>query len=169
MSIAFQCLEVNAWSCWMVSIPSYCPCSIRVKWCNGSPSCIIKNRGTDRKLKIRNPFVLPSTDLHPTTSFFFFTRKEVFAFWERLTQLQILFQDILGAETSISNLAVWSVILIRPFPSGAWGALLAELHKGACGWPVYKPLRGEKRSGQASQRGLAVSLWNFPYPFLLLK
>lgn len=42
-------------------------------------------------------------------------------FWERLTQFQILFQDILGAETSISNLAVRSVILIRPFPSGGWG------------------------------------------------
>lgn len=76
------------------------------------------SHGPAEYLKLRLPLP-PSAEF--TFFFFFFARKSLF--WESLTQLQILFQDVLRAETSISNLAAQSVILIRSFSSGAGGSL----------------------------------------------
>lgn len=108
----------------MRNFPSHDAYKIHVQRGDGSP--ITRNKKQGRRGKARGVSLGPAENLKlrfPLLQLLylpsFFTRKS--PFWERLTQLRILFQDILGAETSISNLAARGVILIRPFPSGDWG------------------------------------------------
>lgn len=112
--------------CLMIIISSCHPCKIHVKGGDGSPITYDRKQGHRKKARevshgpaenFKPRFLLP-----PSAEFAIcYNNNKKNPFWERLTQFQILFQDILGAETSISNLAVRSVILIRPFPSEGWG------------------------------------------------
>lgn len=123
--------------CFMMNFPPCQSYKIHVKGGDGSPITYNKKQGHQRTARAVScgsaEYLKPRCPLPPSSDLPFFTRKS--PFWEKLTQLQVPFQDILRAETSISNLAAQSVILIRPFPSGGWGFCRLNFIKEPVGGP----------------------------------